>query len=234
MRIAAIVRKVLGFAFISMMTVVLSACGAPALDDNDNGAEEEQPRYYSGHRAAFMGDSITQMWNEDQYGHPNFFLKNDYLCKGISGQTTTQMIERFKRDILDDDPGCVVICAGTNDLAGNGGTPLTPEEVLDNLIVMVEMAVRMDMPVIMCSLLPASRYYWNPSIQPAETIVTLNAMIKEYAEANGHTYVDYWTPMANENKGLPSKYSSDGVHPTKAGYRVMEGIIKPAIDSVLD
>ena len=86
----------------------------------------------------------------------------------------------------------------------------------------------------MCSLLPASRYYWNPSIKPAETIVTLNAMIKEYAEANGHTYVDYWTPMANENKGLPSKYSSDGVHPTKAGYRVMEGIIKPAIDSVLD
>lgn len=234
MLIASFTRKVLNIVLISIMMVSMSGCAEPELETfTTDDRPVELPRYYRGHRAAFMGDSITELWNKEDSGHPDFFDRNDYLNKGISGQTTTEMILRFKRDILDDDPGCVVICAGTNDFAGNGGWSRTPDEVFANLKVMVEMADRMDIPVLMCSVLPVYQYNWNLSVEPAEMIVTLNAMIKEYAVANGHTYVDYWTPLADERKGLPDRYSYDGVHPTKEAYVVMEGIIRPAINAVL-
>lgn len=239
MHIVILARKALSTASILMTMILMTGCSEPSLDTENTESPDEiteklpESRYYRGHRAAFMGDSITQMWNEDEYGHPEFFERNNYLNKGISGQTTTEMIQRFKRDILDDDPGCVVICAGTNDFAGNGGWSKTPEEVFNNLKVMFTMAEKMELPILICSVLPVFQYNWNTSVEPAEMIVTLNTMLKGYAETNGHTYVDYWTPLADERKGLPEKYSFDGVHPTKEAYMIMEGIIKPAINSVL-
>ena len=234
MQFVTLAHKAFASASILMAIIFITGCNEPSLEtDKINEAQEEQPRYYRGHRAAFMGDSITQMWNEEEYGYPEFFERNNYLNKGISGQTTTEMILRFKSDILDDDPGCIVICAGTNDFAGNGGWSKTPEEVFTNLKVMYAMAEKMDIPLLICSVLPVYQYNWNTSVEPVEMIITLNAMLKEYAQARGHTYIDYWTPLADERKGLPEKYSFDGVHPTKEAYLIMEEIIKSAIDSVL-
>ena len=183
-------------------------------------------------KAVFMGDSITENWNKESTGHPSFFKSNCYIAKGISGQTTAQMLDRFDKDVVKLAPKRVVICGGTNDIAGNQGE-VTDQSIIDNIAAMAAKADAANIKVILCSILPCNRYYWKPDMKPARRIIEVNAMIKELAGRKGYAYVDYHTPMKDDDGALPSKYTSDGCHPLKTGYDVMENIVVPVIDSVL-
>lgn len=181
-------------------------------------------------RVIFMGNSITEGWlNTDSA----FFKDNKYIDRGIGGQTTPQMLVRFRADVVNLKPKVVVILAGTNDIAGNTG-PSTLEMIENNLASMTDLAKAHNIRVILCSVLPVYDYPWKPGLQPAEKIVTLNAWIKKYADDNGCLYVDYWTPLADESKGMKAVYAKDGVHPTLEGYKVMEPIVQQAIHKAVD
>ena len=172
-------------------------------------------------KVVFMGDSITDSWAKKD---GDFFTANNFAGRGISGQTTSQMLVRFRKDVLDLKPKYVVILAGTNDIALNNGY-ISLENILGNIISMCELAKAHKIKPILCSILPADRYKWRPELKPAEEIVKLNGMIKDYAKSQGYKYVDYHTPLKNEANGLPEKYSSDGVHPNIDCYKIMEKII---------
>lgn len=176
----------------------------------------------------FMGNSITEGWNRI---HPEFFEKNNYICRGIGGQTSMQMLVRFRRDVIDLKPKVVVILAGTNDVAQNMGY-ISPENTLGNIISMAELAKANHIKVVLCSILPAYEFRWRKGLDPANKIIALNAMIKDYAEKNKIPYVDYHTVLKDERNGLPEKYAKDGVHPLSEGYDIMEGILKPVLDKL--
>jgi len=178
-------------------------------------------------RIVFMGDSITEGWP-----FLEFFAGKPYVNRGISGQTTPQMLIRFRPDVIALKPSVVVIMAGINDIAGNTG-PSTLEMITDNIFSMAELAKANNIKVILCSVLPAFDFPWRPGSFPAEKVVTLNKMIKKYADANGILYLDYYSAMVNEQKGLKATYSEDGVHPNKAGYEVMNPLAEKAIAKVL-
>ena len=178
-------------------------------------------------RVVFMGNSITQGWGEE---NPEFFEGKSYINRGISGQTTPQMLVRFRPDVVNLKPKAVVILAGTNDIAGNTG-PSTLEMIEDNIASMVEIAKANNIKVVLCSVLPAYDYPWKPGLNPAKKIVDLNKWIKDYAEKNEIIYVDYFTPMADQRNGLKKEYSEDGVHPNLAGYKVMEPLVEKAIET---
>jgi len=180
-------------------------------------------------RVVFMGNSITEGWSKID---SNFFIGKPYINRGISGQTTPQMLIRFRPDVIELKPKVVVILAGTNDLAGNTG-PSTPEMILGNIKSMAELAKANSIKVVLSSILPAIDYYWHPGLNPAEKIVALNAMIKEYATKNGFMYIDYHSSMADSNNGLKKEYSDDGIHPNLAGYKVMDPLVEEAIRKAL-
>lgn len=180
-------------------------------------------------RVVFMGNSITEGWLRTDSA---YFTGRPYINRGISGQTTPQMVLRFRQDVIDLKPKVVVILAGTNDIAGNTG-PATLEQIMGNLTTMAEMAKANHIKVVFSSVLPVYDYPWKPGLQPADKIVTLNKMIKEYAAKNGCIYLDYWTAMADERKGLPKNLANDGVHPTLAGYKIMEPLAEKAIAEAL-
>jgi lysophospholipase L1-like esterase len=180
-------------------------------------------------RVVFMGNSITQGWSEID---PEFFKDKPYINRGISGQTTPQMLVRFRADVVNLKPKVVVILAGTNDIAGNTG-PSTLEMIEDNIASMVEIAKANNIKVILCSVLPAYEYPWKPGLEPAQKIVALNKWMKEYTDKNEIIYIDYFTPMADERSGLKKEYSEDGVHPNLAGYTVMEPLVEKAIAAAL-
>lgn len=180
-------------------------------------------------RVVFMGNSIIELWKNV---HPDFFIK-DYINRGISGQTTPQMLIRFKQDVIALKPKVVVILGGTNDIAGNTG-PSTLQMIQDNLSSMAEIATANHLKVIMCSVLPAYEYPWKPGIDPREKIQILNTWIKEYAELNDHCYVDFYPKLANAFNGLMPEYTSDGVHPNLDGYKVMESLLTNVIKKVLE
>ncbi len=181
-------------------------------------------------RILFMGNSITIGWLNNR---PEFFKDKPYINRGISGQTTPQMLVRFRQDVIDLKPKVVVLLAGTNDIAGNTG-PSTLEMIMNNIKGMSEMAKANDIKVILSSTLPAYDYPWKPGLEPAGKIIALNKMIKEYTELNGHIYLDYFSAMVDERNGLPKKYARDEVHPTVAGYKVMEPLVEAAIVKALD
>ena len=172
-------------------------------------------------RIVFMGDSITEFWT------PSFWSKSA-LNRGISGQTTPQMLLRFRADVIELQPASVVILAGTNDVAGNTG-PASEDTIAGNIASMVELAQVHGIKVVLCAVLPANRFYWNPQIQPADTIVALNERLKDYAQRQRLVYVDYYTPMVDEKKGLKRAYSEDGVHPNEAGYKLMTNLVTKGI-----
>lgn len=181
------------------------------------------------HRVVFMGNSITEGWIGLD---PDFFAGKPYINRGISGQTTPQMLVRFRPDVINLKPEVVVILAGTNDIAGNTG-PSTLEMIMDNLISMSELAEFNHIKVVLCSVLPAFDYPWKPGLEPAEKIVSLNKMIKKYADEHKIVYLDYFSSMADERNGLKKEYTQDGVHPTLAGYKVMEPLVEKAIKKAL-
>lgn len=181
-------------------------------------------------QVVFMGNSITEGWKDVD---PDFFKDKPYINRGISGQTTPQMLVRFRADVVNLKPKVVVILAGTNDIAGNTG-PSTLEMIEDNIASMVEIAKANNINVVLCSVLPAYDYPWKPGLQPAEKIVALNKWIKDYSEKNKIIYADFFTPMADERNGLKKEYSEDGVHPNKDGYDVMTPLVEKAIAESLN
>ncbi len=176
-----------------------------------------------------MGNSITDAWINVS---PGFFEGKDYVDRGISGQTTPQMLIRFRPDVIDLDPSLVLILAGTNDIAGNTG-PSTLEMIEGNIASMAELARANNIKVILCSVLPAFDYPWKPGLEPAEKIVELNKWIKKYAKKNKFTYLDYYSSLVDNRGGMKEEYSRDGVHPNKEGYAVMEAIAEKAIQKAL-
>jgi lysophospholipase L1-like esterase len=180
-------------------------------------------------RIVFMGNSITEGWG---YTMPDFFSGKPYVNRGISGQTTPQMLIRFRPDVIDLKPAVVVILAGINDIAGNTG-PSTQKMIENNLASMVDIARANGIRVVLSSVLPAFDFPWRPGMQPAEKVIALNSWIKKYADENGCVYLDYFTPMADERQGLKAEYTYDGVHPNLAGYQVMAPLAEKAIQQAL-
>jgi lysophospholipase L1-like esterase len=180
-------------------------------------------------RVVFMGNSITEGWSRLDSG---FFAGRPYINRGISGQTTPQMLIRFKPDVINLKPAVVLILAGINDIAGNTG-PSTLEMIEDNLSSMVEVAQAHGIRVVLSSVLPAYDFPWRPGLEPAEKVVKLNIWIKTFAETHNCVYLDYFTPMSDEKHGLKTEYSQDGVHPNLAGYKVMEPLAEEAIKMAL-
>jgi len=178
-------------------------------------------------RVVFMGDSITDSW-----ARQNFFPGKPYVGRGISGQTTPQMLVRFRQDVVALKPSVVVILAGTNDIAGNTG-PSTIAMIADNLMSMADIARANGIKVVLASVLPASDFPWRRGLDPGPKVVELNRWIKDYAARNGLVHLDYHTALVNEKLGMKPEHSKDGVHPTPAGYAVMAPLAEQAIAAAL-
>lgn len=205
-----------------MIAVCLGAAAVSAQDwarfykyEEANAQVTQKPK------AVFMGDSITEGWAKQD---PDFFTSNNFIGRGISGQTTSHMLIRFRRDVIDHAPEYVIILAGTNDIAKNNGD-ITHENILGNIMSMCELAKVHGIIPVLCSVLPADRYSWREELAPAQDIVSLNKMIKAYAESENIMYIDFHSVLRNENDGLPEEYAPDGVHPSMAGFKIMEEIV---------
>jgi lysophospholipase L1-like esterase len=178
----------------------------------------------SGVRVVFIGDSITQIWKQED---PRFFA-DGFVDRGISGQTTSQMLVRFRQDVIALHPEAVQIMGGTNDIAGNtGDTTLVAIE--NNLASMAELARAHGIKVILASVLPATHFFWNPRIKPAPKILVLNNWIRGYAKAQKDVYADYYDAMRTSSGGMRAGLSLDGVHPSRAGVCVMDAVASRAI-----
>jgi lysophospholipase L1-like esterase len=180
-------------------------------------------------RIVFMGNSITEFWKNV---HPDFFVGKTYINRGISGQTTSQMLLRFRADVVNLHPKVVVFLGGTNDIAGNTGN-LTLDMIEDNIFSMIELAKTNDIHVVLCSVLPVYDYPWSPGKEPAEKIIELNKALQFYAETHDVTFVDFHSPMKDDRNGLRSELGNDGVHPNIAGYLIMEPLVEKAIATEL-
>jgi lysophospholipase L1-like esterase len=180
-------------------------------------------------RVVFYGNSITEVWAQH---FPAMFPGKPFIGRGISGQTTPQMLIRFRQDVVALKPKVVVILAGTNDIAGNTG-PSTLEMIEDNLASMTEIAKANGIRVVLSSVLPVYDYAWRPGLEPAPKIVALNKWMKDYAAKTGSVYLDYHTPMKDARDGLRADLTYDGVHPTEAGYQVMAPLAEKAIAEAL-
>jgi acyl-CoA thioesterase I len=180
-------------------------------------------------RVVFMGNSITDAWAKS---FPAMFPGKPYVGRGISGQTTPQMLVRFRQDVVALKPSVVVILAGINDIAGNTG-PSTQAMIADNLMSMTEIAKTNGIRVVLSSVLPAYDFPWRRGIGPAPKVVALNAWMKCYAAQAGAVYLDYYSKMVDARGGLSPEMASDGVHPTEAGYRIMAPLAEAAIQEAL-
>jgi lysophospholipase L1-like esterase len=188
-------------------------------------------------RVVFMGDSITDSWQNPRYG--GFFPGKPYVDRGISGQTTPQMLLRFRRDVLDLQPKAVVILAGTNDIAGNTG-PMTNEDIQGNLTSMSELAGVNNIRVVLASITPVSAYHVGPTrpvpqtaLRPMARITALNDWMKSYAAAKGHVYLDYFTAMVDETGLMRADLTEDDLHPNAKGYAIMGPLAEAAIARAL-
>lgn len=181
-------------------------------------------------RVVFMGNSITDYWINTM---PEFFAGKSYIDRGIAGQTTPQMLIRFRQDAIDLKPKVVVILAGINDINGNNG-PSTLEMIEDNIKSMTELAQANNIKVVLSSVLPCDSIFVRPDLHPGERVVKLNEWIQKYASDKGCGYIDYFPGLADEGNGLKKEYSSDGVHPNKAGYLIMAPLAEKEIKKVLN
>jgi lysophospholipase L1-like esterase len=186
-------------------------------------------------RVVFMGDSITDAW--PRYGEL-FASNKSYIGRGISGQTTPQMLVRFRPDVIDLHPKAVVILAGTNDIAGNSG-PMTNEDIQNNLMSMAELAKAHKIKVILSSITPTSAYHVGPTgvpqtrTRPMERIRALNDWMKKYAAAEGHAYLDYFSAMLDQTGMFRTELSGDDLHPNAQGYAIMAPLAEAAIKQAL-
>lgn len=180
--------------------------------------------------AVFIGNSITEGWVGID---TDFFVANNYLGRGISGQISTQMLLRMREDVIKLNPSVVVINAGTNDIAENANV-YDPEITFGNIVSMAQLAQANNIKVVLASVLPANHFRWNPNIaNVADKVLDLNRRIREYADDHSIPYIDYHTPLKDKDNGLAIEYGEDGVHPNLEGYRIMEPLAKQAIDKAL-
>lgn len=191
-----------------------AALGLPAANEN---------------RVVFMGNSITEGWINLS---PDFFKGRPYINRGISGQTSPQMLVRFRADVVALKPKVVVILCGINDIAGNTG-PSTLEMIEDNIASMTEIALSNNIRVVLSSVLPAYDFPWRPNMEPASKVSALNNWIKAYAAQKKVVYVDYFSAMVDKRNGLDPKLTKDEVHPNKLGYSIMEPLVEKAIQLTL-
>jgi lysophospholipase L1-like esterase len=178
-------------------------------------------------RIVFMGNSITEGW---LYHHPEFFENKSYINRGIGGQTTPQMLIRFKPDVVNLNPKAMVLLAGINDIAGNTG-PMTLENIFENIASMAEIATAHNIQVVLCAVLPAKDFPWRPGLEPAPKVKQLNEYLKKYCAEKGHIYVDYYSALEDGEGGLKVPdytTATDLVHPNRAGYLVMETLLEQA------
>lgn len=182
-------------------------------------------------KAVFIGDSITYFWNNADRGNPSFFTTNNLVTKGVEGQTSATIKNRFNYDAITPGPEKVHILCGANDLAGNGGVYVTPAEICQNIADMASAAKTAGIDVLIGSVLPCNYFWWNTSVNPANDIVTVNNLLKTLCTDNGYTYVNYYDSMVHSNGtgGMADAYNIDGCHPSKAGYTVMENIVLPLL-----
>tara|TARA_B100000959_G_C14774739_1_gene539011 strand:- start:205 stop:864 length:660 start_codon:yes stop_codon:yes gene_type:complete len=181
-------------------------------------------------KIVLMGDSITSSWSGYS---PEFFLNNPYLInKGVSGETTPQMLNRFEADVLNLAPEAVIILAGINDIAQNTGY-ISVSETFANIINMAEIANSHDITPVLCSVLPAYKIAWRPEIMSADLVVELNDKLKNYCTENNTIYVDYFSSMVGEKKELRPELTYDGIHPDKNGYTIMEGVLLDLLKKIL-
>ncbi|HJY35318.1 MAG TPA: SGNH/GDSL hydrolase family protein [Vicinamibacterales bacterium] len=187
-------------------------------------------------RVVFMGDSITDLWQQPRFG--GFFPGKPYVDRGISGQTTPQMLIRFRPDVIDLKPRAVVILAGTNDIAGNTG-PMTDEEIEGNLQSMAELAKAHGIRVVLASITPTSAYHTaeravpQTTSRPMSRIKAINDWMQKYAAANGHVYLDYFSAMVDSSGVMKSELTADDLHPNAAGYAIMGPLAQAAIDKAM-
>jgi lysophospholipase L1-like esterase len=181
-------------------------------------------------RVVFMGNSITEGWKNSS---PEFFNGRPYINRGISGQTTPQMLIRFHQDVVTLKPKVVVLLCGINDIAGNTG-PSTLEMIQDNIAAMAEIARVNKINVVLSSVLPAFDFPWKPGMEPANKVIALNTWIKAYAAQHKLIYLDYFSAMKDERNGLSEDLAKDGIHPTKKGYAIMEPLAEKAIAQAMN
>ncbi|HKK77499.1 MAG TPA: SGNH/GDSL hydrolase family protein [Saprospiraceae bacterium] len=221
--------KLVLLLLICFPTLNLSAQDWPNLAKFEEANAQLKKPKKNENRVVFMGNSITEGWANTM---PAFFEENPYINRGISGQTTPQMLVRFRQDVVDLQPKAVVILAGINDIAGNTG-PSSLEMIIDNIQSMAEIAQANDIKVIISSVLPAYDFPWRPGMEPAPKVVKLNKMLKKYSKKQGFVYLDYFTPMADKRNALKAGLGDDGVHPNLEGYQIMAPLAKAAIAEAL-
>jgi lysophospholipase L1-like esterase len=212
----------------TLAALLLSGFQAKAQDDwaNIGRYEKANAEITVQPKAVFMGDSITQCWYD---ADPGFFNNNNFACRGISGQTTSHMLARMRKDVVNLHPKYVVILAGTNDIAKNNGF-IEVDDIFCNIVSMCEIAKVNKIKPVICSVLSVKKYHWRPEVTDcADRIIRLNSMLEEYARENRFTYVDYHSVMKDEENGLPEKWSYDGVHLNGNGYDIIEAIILKAL-----
>ena len=198
--------------------------------------EKDKPQQEGGYKyeAVFIGDSITANWVREDRGHPDFFKDHNYLGLGYSGKTTDYLKRLFKASVIDKHPRQVVILGGTNDIAQNDGRYVPVEEIRDNISTMAEEAAGKGIRVVLCSVTPSKKFSWASSVShPETTIIELNKLIKALADEKGYAYADYHSALTDADGGLPSTLSSDGTHPNKDAYTLMEGVILPILQEVI-
>ena len=182
-------------------------------------------------RVVFYGDSITDAWGSPGTG--DFFPGKAYVNRGISGQTTPQLLIRFSQDVVHLKPAVAVVLAGINDIAGNTG-PSTPEMIEDNFAAMAAIAKQNGIKMVIASILPSNRVSWAPAIQPSEEIRVINQWLREFCSANNLVYLNYYDALVDSKEGMRVEFSDDGVHPTGKGYAIMAPLAEHAITVALE
>ena len=177
----------------------------------------------------FMGNSITEGWN---YIEPEFFKNNHYVNRGIGGQTSSQMVLRFYQDVILLNPKVVIILTGINDIAANQG-PTSNEMIQHNIKAMVDMAHAHNLKIIICSILPANRFSWRPTINPTQRVLEMNHWIEQFCSDKKIYFCNYVPSLTDANNGLRNDLGEDGVHPNKKGYEIMKSILAPIIKTAL-
>jgi lysophospholipase L1-like esterase len=232
------------FARRSLLTLLCTAAAAPALLPATGAESPEEERlhtdwpYLARYRhqnrklrdsatpvdAVFLGDSITEGWLQKA---PAFFGRGR-ICRGIGGQTTPQLLLRFRQDVIDLRPRVVHILAGTNDIAGNTG-PSTLKMIQDNFLCMTEIAMANRVQLVFASIPPAGDFPWRPGLETVAPIAAMNAWLREHATRAHATYADYFAVMSDGKGGMRDGLSSDHVHPTEAGYAAMGPVAEAAL-----
>lgn len=232
-------KKLFQFAFLVILLHVFSVSTAQK-QPNENWSDwvnfkkyaasnqQVMPRVKGEKRVVFLGNSIFEGWLRLR---PEFFANKPYHARGISGQTTPQMLLRFYEDVVALDPEILVLKAGINDIAENNGR-YEQQRTLNNIKAIAQLARVNKIKVILCSVLPASEFKWRPGLEPGDKVIALNAAIKQFADTHGYYYLDLYSAVVDDQKGMKKEYANDGVHPTVKGYKVLEPLVEAAINKV--